>query len=93
MSSENTIEDWRVKIDAIDRQILELLSDRARCVLGVGKIKGQKNMTVFDPKREQQIIESILSNNKGPLDNSGLQRIFERVIEECRRIEVETHGG
>jgi len=93
MSSDKTIEDWRVQIDAIDRQILNLLSERAQCVLGVGKIKGQKNMTVFDPRREQQIIESVLRNNKGPLDNAGLKRIFERVIEECRRFEVETHGG
>ena len=93
MSSDKTIEDWRSRIDAIDKQFLDLLSERVRCVLAVGKIKGARNMSVFDPSREQQIIESVLRNNKGPLNDDALRRIFERVIEECRRIEVETHGG
>jgi chorismate mutase len=82
-----TIEDWRAKIDAIDKQMLELLSERARYVLAVGKIKGERKMPVFDPERERQIIQSILHENKGPLDEDALRRIFERIIEECRRIE------
>lgn len=82
-----TIEDWRAKIDAIDKQLLELLSQRANYVLEVGKIKNERKLQVFDPERERQIIQSILRENKGPLDDDGLRRIFERVIEECRRIE------
>jgi chorismate mutase len=44
-------------------------------------------MEVFDPERERQIIRNILSENKGPLDDDALRRIFERIIDECRRIE------
>ena len=47
-----TIEDWRAKIDALDRKLVELLSERARCALEVGKIKNSRNMEVFDPERE-----------------------------------------
>jgi chorismate mutase-like protein len=82
-----TIEDWRAKIDAIDRQLIELLSQRAACVIEVGKIKSERNVQVFDPERERQIIQAVLRENKGPLDSDGMRRIFERVIEECRRIE------
>ena len=82
-----TIEDWRAKIDALDRKLVELLSERARCALEVGKIKNSRNMEVFDPERERQIIRNILSENKGPLDDDALRRIFERIIDECRRIE------
>ncbi len=81
------IEDWRAKIDGIDRELLELLSRRASCVLEVGKIKNERNIKVFDPERERQIIEAILRVNRGPLDDGALRRIFERVIDECRRIE------
>jgi chorismate mutase len=81
------IEDWRTKIDGIDRELLELLSRRASCALEVGKIKNERNMKVFDPERERQIIEAILRANRGPLDDGALRRIFERVIDECRRIE------
>ena len=82
-----TIEDWRAKIDALDRRLTELLSERAQCVIAIGKIKNSKNIEVFDPEREHQIILNILRENKGPLDDDALRRIFERVIDECRRIE------
>ena len=82
-----TIEDWRAKIDALDRRLVELLSERARCALEVGKIKNARNIEVFDPERERQIIRNILSKNEGPLDDDALRRIFERIIDECRRIE------
>ena len=82
-----TIEDWRAKIDALDRRLLELLSERTECVLAIGKIKNAQNLEIFDPEREQQIIRNILRENKGPLDDDALRRIFEAVIDECRRIE------
>lgn len=82
-----TIEDWRAKIDTIDKQLLELLSQRANYAIEVGKIKSQRNVQVLDPERERQIIQAILRENKGPLGEDALRRIFERVIEECRRIE------
>jgi chorismate mutase len=82
-----TIEDWRAKIDALDRRLVQLLNERAQCALAVGKIKKSQNLEVFDPERERQIILSILGENKGPLDDDALRRIFERVIDECRRIE------
>ena len=82
-----TIEDWRAKIDALDRRLADLLRERAECVVAIGKIKSARNMEVFDPQREQQVIRNILQENKGPLDDDALRRIFERVIDECRRIE------
>jgi len=82
-----TIEDWRAKIDALDRRLAELLSERAQYVIAIGKIKNSNKIEVFDPERERQIILNILRENKGPLDDDAMRRIFERVIDECRRIE------
>jgi chorismate mutase-like protein len=82
-----TIEDWRSRIDAVDRKLVELLSERARHVVEVGKIKTRENKAVFDPDRERQILTNILRENQGPLDDDALRRIFELVITECRRIE------
>jgi chorismate mutase len=48
-----TIEDWRAKIDLLDKRLLELLSERAEYVLAVGRIKSEQNMEVFDPERER----------------------------------------
>jgi chorismate mutase-like protein len=82
-----SIEDWRKRIDEIDQKLLELLNERSRCAIEIGKIKRAENVRVYDPDRERQILQRMKDQNQGPLDEEGLQRLFERVIDECRRIE------
>jgi len=82
-----SIEDWRKRIDQIDEKLLELLNERTRCVIEVGKIKKAQNVRIYDPEPEREILRRMKEQNRGPLDNEGLQRLFERVIDECRRIE------
>ena len=82
-----SIEDWRRKIDEIDRQLVQLLNERSKCAIEIGKIKHDLNLRVYDPEREGEILRRIKETNDGPLDDEGLQRLFERVIDECRRIE------
>ena len=82
-----SIEDWRKRIDEIDEKLLELFNERTRCVIEVGKIKKVQNVRIYDPEREREILRRMKEQNAGPLDEEGLQRLFERVIDECRRIE------
>ena len=82
-----SIEDWRRKIDEIDRKLLDLFNERSKCAIEIGKIKHAENLRVYDPIREREILRRIKEANRGPLDDEGLQRLFERVIDECRRIE------
>ena len=82
-----SIDDWRNRIDEIDRKLVELLNERSRCAIEIGRLKKALNMRVYDPEREREVIERVLRENHGPLDSDGLQRLFERVIDECRRIE------
>jgi chorismate mutase-like protein len=82
-----SIEDWRRRIDEIDGKLLELLNERSRCAIEIGKIKRAENVRVYDPEREREILRRVKEQNRGPLDEEGLQRLFERVIDECRRIE------
>ena len=82
-----SISDWRRRIDEIDQKLVELLNERSRCVIEIGKLKKHQNLRVYDPDREREIIRRVLEQNQGPLDDDGLQRLFERVLDECRRIE------
>jgi chorismate mutase-like protein len=82
-----SIEDWRKRIDEIDGKLLELLNERTRCVIEVGKIKKAQNVRIYDPEREREILRRMKEQSRGPLDEEGLQRLFERIIDECRRIE------
>ena len=81
------IADWRKRIDEIDKKLLELLNQRARYAIEIGKIKSENNMNVYDPEREKSIIAHIRELNKGPLSDDAAQRLFEYLIKESRQIE------
>lgn len=81
------IGDWRRRIDELDLELIRLLNERAHCAIEIGKIKRKRTIPIYDPKREEHIIRTMTETNKGPLDDTGVRRLFERIIDESRRIE------
>ena len=79
--------EWRRKIDELDLDLVRILNERARCAIAIGRIKRSRNMAIYDPKREESVIELVTKANRGPLDEEGMRRLFERIIDESRRIE------
>lgn len=79
--------DWRKRIDALNLQLLELLNERAGCALAIAELKKKKMLPVYDPLREKQVFDSVLSGNRGPLSDDAIRRIFECIIAEHRRLE------
>lgn len=86
----SSIEEWRDKIDAIDRKLVELLNERARYADEIGKIKEQLGMEAYSPKREKEVLDNIMKHNAGPLDDLAVRRLFERIIDESRKLERES---
>jgi chorismate mutase len=84
---QSDIGEWRKRIDSLDLQLIGLLNDRARCAIEIGRIKRQQKLAIYDPPREEEIIRMMLEQNRGPLDAVGVRRLFERIIDESRRIE------
>ncbi|MDE2697315.1 MAG: chorismate mutase [Gemmatimonadota bacterium] len=84
---EKDLDFWREKIDALDDQILELLNERARCALSVGKIKCAEGLPFHVPERETLILNRIRELNSGPLSHEAAQRIFRQIIDESLRLE------
>jgi chorismate mutase-like protein len=84
-----SIDEWRIKIDDVDRQLVDLLNERARYADEIGKIKEQLGLDAYSPRREQEVLENVLGSNKGPLSDAALRRLFERIIDESRKLERE----
>jgi len=70
----------RIQIDALDKQIVELLNSRARVVVEVGKIKQQQNLPIFAPDREKAVFEKVRSLNAGPLANRCLEAVYRELM-------------
>jgi chorismate mutase len=81
------VDDLRRRIDQIDDQLMRLLNSRSACAVEIGRIKRQIGMAVYQPEREKWILERAERNNPGPLDSGAVRRVFERVIDESRRLE------
>ena len=81
------IADWRKKIDEIDRRLVELLNERARCVTEIGRIKRQNGLPIQEPNREQEVLRHVAEANQGPLEDAALRRVFERIVEEGRSLQ------
>jgi len=77
----------RERIDEVDCRLVDLLSERASIVEEIGHAKRAAEMPIYEPGRESQVFDNIVSRNRGPLAAEGLKRIFERIIDEMRRIQ------
>ena len=83
------IEDWRKKIDDLDRKLVALLSERARAAVEIGRLKRDTNLPVYEPDRERIVFENVQHANRGPLPGKDLVRIYERIIDVMRNIQKE----
>jgi len=81
------IDEWRRRIDAIDDQLVRLLNSRSACVVEIGRLKRALGLPLYSPEREGALLARLLRENTGPLDRGAVQRLFERIIDESRRLE------
>ncbi len=86
------LEALRRSIDDLDGRILELVAERVKVVLAVGQFKRDHKIAVYDPDRERNMLDRLCSQAPAPLDADTVRRIFERLIDESRRIEQHSIG-
>jgi chorismate mutase/prephenate dehydratase len=76
----NNLEPLRQRIDALDEQIIALLSERAKVVVDVGEAKRGSNTPIYAPHRERAVLERIANLNDGPLSNHTLESIYRELM-------------
>ena len=81
------LENLRSAIDAVDSEILSLVARRIGLVLRIADYKRSRDIPVYDPTRERAVIDRLIGVAPENLDAQLIRRIFERIIDESRRIE------
>jgi chorismate mutase len=81
------IADWRLKIDELDRHLVALINERARCAVEIGKLKQNSTLPIYEPDRERIIFDNIARENQGPLSQVQLRQIYERLVDVMRQIQ------
>ena len=78
----------RDKIDALDVQIMESISQRADFAQQVAQVKkGLGDAAYYRPEREAQVLRHIMEANTGPIDNEDMARLFRQIMSACLALE------
>ena len=83
----NRLDKFRRRIDSLDAEIVRLLNERAACANEIGEVKDSVGMDTYQPSREKDVLVHVRNVNDGPLANDAITRVFERIIDESRRLE------
>jgi len=81
------IEDWRIRIDELNEELIALLNKRAGYATEIGKLKKELGLPVLDQTREDAVLEKVGSMTKGPLSSDSIKEIFRTIMAETRKVE------
>lgn len=86
---EDSLIQIRQQIDALDRQLLELISDRARLAQQIAKLKAAASETsaYYRPDREASVLKKVIEHNQGPLSDEEMARLIREVMSACLALE------
>ncbi|MEM7013037.1 MAG: prephenate dehydratase [Verrucomicrobiota bacterium] len=93
MSDSDPLEGIRVKIDAIDTQLLKLLNERADCVHEVGVIKKKGGLEIYAPEREEKLLKALVGKSKGRLTESSIRAIYREIMSAALALEEDLKIG
>jgi chorismate mutase len=89
IDAEHDLTRLREAIDRVDEVIVRLLNQRAKYAIEIGELKGVLGLPIYAPEREKEVLLHVERVSDGPLDPATVRRLFERIIDESRRVERE----
>ena len=81
------LEKYREEINKIDKNLVDFLNKRAVVVMKIKKLKEDRDVPLYDAKREEELINNIIKYNKGPLYNDNIIQIFESILRNVQVLE------
>jgi chorismate mutase / prephenate dehydratase len=85
-SSGGSANSVRKEIQRVDRELLRLVSDRARAAERLAKIRQREGAPLYDLADEQQGLSELLTQNKGPLSEAALRSVYREVLGATRSL-------
>lgn len=87
------LEEWRGKIDEIDRQVAALLCQRLQFAGNISSVKSRMGETVLQPEREKEVFINVLGHADSPAMSQALERIYHSILNESRLFQQECKDG
>jgi len=92
-AQRDELDSLRVRIDDVDRGLIELLNKRAELVVDVGRIKREAGLPIYVPNRESQVLSKVLKMNPGPLPGRAIEGVYRELMSGSFRLELPLRIG
>ena len=87
--TQEKVRELRERVDEVDRELILALSERARIVQEIMTLKAGAGAPVYDPRREEEILRSVVERNPGPIYDTSMRDIFELILHRIRDLEIQ----
>jgi shikimate dehydrogenase/chorismate mutase-like protein len=91
--NQESLNEFRSRIEDLDMALLKLLNERAVVSTQIGRLKAENGLNIYDHHREESIFKYLAEQNKGPLKDSEVNRIFYEIISVSRQLQSDMAGG
>ncbi|CAN5684791.1 hypothetical protein BH24ACT22_BH24ACT22_13410 [soil metagenome] len=79
----------RGRVDGVDQDLVRALNERASIVQEIVAMKAEAGVPLFDPKREEEILQRAMEYNDGPIYDTSMREIFELILHRIRDLEIQ----
>ena len=86
---QEKVSELRERVDEVDRELIRALNERARIVQEIMALKAEAGAPVYDPRREEEILQKVVELNTGPIYDSSMRDIFELILHRIRDLEIQ----
>jgi chorismate mutase len=83
--TDPTVQRLREEISELDRSILDAVNGRLEVVAALRRHKQEAGLPFVDPDRERQLLDDLVSANRGPLSDEGLRELFCELLDLTKR--------
>ena len=83
-----SLSELRGQIDRLDRELVQLMNERARIAHEIGQVKNQNGLECYSPAREEEVLSRVVGANGGPLDERCVRAVFRELISGSRSVET-----
>jgi chorismate mutase/prephenate dehydratase len=89
-ATKPTLAELRGELDQVDRAIVEAINRRAEIAQQIGQLKRGDAKSVFDPARENEVLQGAVANNTGPLSDDAVRAVFRELVSASRDVQLPT---
>lgn len=87
--AHSRVQELRERVDEVDRELIRALNERASLVQEIMAIKAEAGTSIYDPKREAEILQRVVEMNPGPIYDSSMRDIYEIILHRIRDLEIQ----